>query len=171
MLSGHLQSVPCIRWGGEGLIYSASQDRTIKVWRDEDVSVLVRLMLLLNDLKVSSQEARNVVIVVFQIGNWWSRSYLENACCKKKKKKRCAIIKYTEIFSQKIGCTINTPLPPLSNFLLLQNQHLIFWACPDEKNLQQMAKRFTTHFQYYNPFAEESIFTISVNCAEHILPG
>ena len=43
VLSGHLQSVPCIRWGGEGLIYSASQDRTIKVWRDEDVSVLVTL--------------------------------------------------------------------------------------------------------------------------------
>ena len=36
-LSGHLQSVTCVQWGGEGLIYSASQDRTIKVWRDEDV--------------------------------------------------------------------------------------------------------------------------------------
>jgi len=35
-LSGHLQSVTCLRWGGVGLIYSASQDRTIKVWRDED---------------------------------------------------------------------------------------------------------------------------------------
>ncbi|XP_047141942.1 notchless protein homolog 1 isoform X1 [Hydra vulgaris] len=36
VLSGHLQSVTCIRWGGEGLIYSASQDRTVKVWRDQD---------------------------------------------------------------------------------------------------------------------------------------
>ncbi|XP_057295137.1 notchless protein homolog 1-like [Hydractinia symbiolongicarpus] len=42
-LSSHLQSVPCIRWGGEGLIYSASQDRTIKVWRDED-GVLCRTL-------------------------------------------------------------------------------------------------------------------------------
>ena len=170
MLSGHLQSVPCIRWGGEGLIYSASQDRTIKVWRDEDVSVLVRLMLLLNDLKVSSQEATNVVIVVFQIGNWWSRSYLENACCKKKKK-NVPSLNIRKYFHKKSAVLLTPPLPPLSNFLLLQNQHLIFWACPDEKNLQQMAKRFTTHFQYYNPFAEESIFTICVNCAEHILPG
>jgi len=39
ILSGHLQSVPSIRWGGEGLIYSASQDRTIKVWRDSDGSL------------------------------------------------------------------------------------------------------------------------------------
>lgn len=37
-LSGHTQSVTCIKWGGEGLIYSASQDRTIKVWRAGDVS-------------------------------------------------------------------------------------------------------------------------------------
>ena len=37
-LSGHLQSVTCIRWSGEGLIYSSSQDRTIKVWRPNDVS-------------------------------------------------------------------------------------------------------------------------------------
>jgi len=36
VLTGHLQSVTAIRWGGEGLIYSASQDRTIKVWRASD---------------------------------------------------------------------------------------------------------------------------------------
>jgi len=42
-LSGHLQSVTCIRWGGEGLIYSASQDRTLKVWRDTD-GVLCRTL-------------------------------------------------------------------------------------------------------------------------------
>jgi len=35
-LSGHTQGVMCIRWGGTGLIYSASQDRTVKVWRSED---------------------------------------------------------------------------------------------------------------------------------------
>lgn len=37
-LTGHTQSVTCIRWGGKNLIYSSSQDRTIKVWRSEDVS-------------------------------------------------------------------------------------------------------------------------------------
>lgn len=31
-LSGHTASVTCVRWGGVGLIYSGSQDRTIKVW-------------------------------------------------------------------------------------------------------------------------------------------
>jgi len=36
-LTGHTQSVTCIRWGGKDLIYSSSQDRTIKVWRSEDV--------------------------------------------------------------------------------------------------------------------------------------
>jgi len=36
-LSGHVKSVTCLRWGGSGLIYSGSQDRTIKVWRASDV--------------------------------------------------------------------------------------------------------------------------------------
>eukprot|EP01039_Chlorochromonas_danica_P001266 gene1266-1382_t len=31
-ISGHTDSVECIRWGGTGLIYSCSRDRTIKVW-------------------------------------------------------------------------------------------------------------------------------------------
>jgi len=35
-LSGHTDSVECVKWGGEGLIYTASRDRTIKVW-DADV--------------------------------------------------------------------------------------------------------------------------------------
>jgi hypothetical protein len=30
ILSGHTQCITCVRWGGTGLIYSASQDRTIK---------------------------------------------------------------------------------------------------------------------------------------------
>ena len=30
-LSGHAMSVSCLRWGGDGLIFSGSQDRTIKV--------------------------------------------------------------------------------------------------------------------------------------------
>lgn len=37
ILTGHTQSVTCLRWGGDGLLYSASQDRTIKVWRAHDV--------------------------------------------------------------------------------------------------------------------------------------
>eukprot|EP01038_Epipyxis_sp_PR26KG_P008324 gene8324-11265_t len=31
-ISGHSDSVECIKWGGTGLIYSCSRDRTIKVW-------------------------------------------------------------------------------------------------------------------------------------------
>jgi ribosome assembly protein 4 len=31
-LSGHAASVTSVKWGGEGLIYTASQDRTIIVW-------------------------------------------------------------------------------------------------------------------------------------------
>ena len=38
VLSGHIHSVTGIKWGGEGLMYTASQDRTIKVWRTKDVS-------------------------------------------------------------------------------------------------------------------------------------
>lgn len=34
-LSGHTDSVECVKWGGEGLMYSASRDRTIKVWAME----------------------------------------------------------------------------------------------------------------------------------------
>lgn len=37
ILSGHTQSVSCVKWGGVGLLYSASHDRTIKVWRSDNV--------------------------------------------------------------------------------------------------------------------------------------
>ena len=36
-LSGHLDSVECVKWGGEGLIYTASRDRTVKVWGAEEI--------------------------------------------------------------------------------------------------------------------------------------
>ncbi|XP_054290100.1 notchless protein homolog 1 isoform X2 [Macrosteles quadrilineatus] len=36
VLTSHTRSVTALRWGGTGLIYSASQDRTIKVWRASD---------------------------------------------------------------------------------------------------------------------------------------
>ncbi|GFG36574.1 hypothetical protein Cfor_06083, partial [Coptotermes formosanus] len=35
-LTGHSKTVTCVKWGGAGLLYSSSQDRTIKVWRAED---------------------------------------------------------------------------------------------------------------------------------------
>lgn len=31
-ICGHMDSVECVKWGGCGLIYSCSRDRTIKVW-------------------------------------------------------------------------------------------------------------------------------------------
>jgi ribosome assembly protein 4 len=39
VLAGHTKSVTSVKWGGRGLIYSGSQDRTIKVWRAEDVII------------------------------------------------------------------------------------------------------------------------------------
>ncbi|KAF4527855.1 hypothetical protein B566_EDAN016500, partial [Ephemera danica] len=36
ILTSHTMSVTCVRWGGGGLIYSSSQDRTLKVWRPDD---------------------------------------------------------------------------------------------------------------------------------------
>lgn len=44
ILSCHTGSVTKVLWGGEGMLYTASQDRTIKVW-DENQGIL------LNDLK------------------------------------------------------------------------------------------------------------------------
>ncbi|XP_050428981.1 notchless protein homolog 1 [Adelges cooleyi] len=35
-LTSHTRSITCLKWGGTGLLYSASQDRTIKVWRADD---------------------------------------------------------------------------------------------------------------------------------------
>ncbi|XP_054168138.1 notchless protein homolog 1-like [Oppia nitens] len=42
-INGHLQSVTCVKWGGSGLIYTASQDRTVKVWRS-DTGILCRTL-------------------------------------------------------------------------------------------------------------------------------
>jgi len=39
----HTKSITCIKWGGEGLIYTASQDTTIKVWDERD-GKLVRVL-------------------------------------------------------------------------------------------------------------------------------
>jgi ribosome assembly protein 4 len=39
VLTGHAGSVNVVRWGGEGVIYTGSSDRTVKVWSGADVSV------------------------------------------------------------------------------------------------------------------------------------
>lgn len=50
-LSGHLDSIESVKWGGEGLIYTASRDRTIKVWNANEgdgkgrVGMLVRTLV------------------------------------------------------------------------------------------------------------------------------
>merc|ERR1712013_678484 len=36
VMTSHTASVTCLKWGGASLLYSASQDRTIKVWRASD---------------------------------------------------------------------------------------------------------------------------------------
>ena len=36
-MTGHTQTVTCVKWGGDGLLYTSSQDRTVKVWRAKDV--------------------------------------------------------------------------------------------------------------------------------------
>lgn len=43
-MSGHTDSVECVRWGGEGFLYSASRDRSIKVWTMKDGDVLGKLV-------------------------------------------------------------------------------------------------------------------------------
>jgi ribosome assembly protein 4 len=42
-LSGHTSCVTCVVWGGEGRIFSTSQDRQILVWSDVDGAQLARL--------------------------------------------------------------------------------------------------------------------------------
>lgn len=37
VLASHSDGITCVKWGGEGLIYTASKDRTIKVWNDNGV--------------------------------------------------------------------------------------------------------------------------------------
>lgn len=36
-LGSHTASVNVVRWGGEGVIYTASSDRTVKLWDGKDV--------------------------------------------------------------------------------------------------------------------------------------
>jgi ribosome assembly protein 4 len=46
-LSGHTDSVECAKWAGSGFLYSASRDRTIRVWTAKDgdrLGTLVRVL-------------------------------------------------------------------------------------------------------------------------------
>jgi ribosome assembly protein 4 len=43
-LNGHTDSVECVKWGGEGFLYTASRDRTIRVWTAKDGDVLGKLV-------------------------------------------------------------------------------------------------------------------------------
>ncbi|TMW45501.1 hypothetical protein DOY81_009416 [Sarcophaga bullata] len=36
VISGHTAAVTAVRWGGAGLIYTSSKDRTVKIWRATD---------------------------------------------------------------------------------------------------------------------------------------
>jgi len=55
-MSGHSAAVSCVKWGGVGFIYSASHDRTVKIWDAKDVSNFVYsypelIVQRLNDFK------------------------------------------------------------------------------------------------------------------------
>jgi ribosome assembly protein 4 len=59
-LSGHSNTVKCIKWGGEGLLYSASSDRCIKVW-ETTMGKLVRTLVghahWVNTLSLNTEHA------------------------------------------------------------------------------------------------------------------
>ena len=40
-MSQHTAPVMCVKWGGDGLLYSGSRDKTIKVWDSKDVSLII----------------------------------------------------------------------------------------------------------------------------------
>ena len=44
VLSGHTASVTCVKWGGAGFIYTASQDRTVRVWKTGGDFRVVRVL-------------------------------------------------------------------------------------------------------------------------------
>mmetsp|Transcript_38541 Transcript_38541/g.36904 ORF Transcript_38541/g.36904 Transcript_38541/m.36904 type:complete len:91 (+) Transcript_38541:803-1075(+) len=43
ILSSHIASVTKVLWGGEGFIYSGSQDRTVKVWEAQTGQMVTEL--------------------------------------------------------------------------------------------------------------------------------
>ncbi|GCC18073.1 hypothetical protein chiPu_0017786 [Chiloscyllium punctatum] len=61
ILTGHTQSVTCVKWGGDGLIFSSSQDRTIKVWRAQDVMEELKQKALQRYEQTRGQEQERLV--------------------------------------------------------------------------------------------------------------
>ncbi|GMP41544.1 hypothetical protein CsSME_00011606 [Camellia sinensis var. sinensis] len=51
-LSGHTLAVTCVKWGGDGVIYTGSQDCTIKVWETSQ-GKLIRELKLVNHVYFS----------------------------------------------------------------------------------------------------------------------
>ncbi|CCK72068.1 Rsa4p KNAG_0I02840 [Huiozyma naganishii CBS 8797] len=47
-LSGHSNSVACVKWGGEGLLYSGSHDKTVRVWDMNSATVGKCISILKN---------------------------------------------------------------------------------------------------------------------------
>lgn len=46
VIAGHSDSIECCKWGGEGLLYTASRDRTVRVWSlDGEAAKLVRTLV------------------------------------------------------------------------------------------------------------------------------
>ena len=87
-ISGHSDSIECCKWGGENLIYTASRDRTIRVWAPEGpTGKLVRTLIghahRINALSLNSD-------YVLRTGgyDWEKKTFANDAemveCAKKK---------------------------------------------------------------------------------------
>jgi WD40 repeat protein len=72
-LAGHSKAVTCVKWGGSGLVYTGSQDCTVKVWRADDVRLalchlLIRsLAHLLPQHGVSSRTTEQTFVIFYWI--------------------------------------------------------------------------------------------------------
>lgn len=57
VLTGHAASVNVVRWGGEGVIYTGSSDRTVRVWSGVDVGTQYALGIEVDWTDASSGQA------------------------------------------------------------------------------------------------------------------
>jgi WD40 repeat protein len=68
-LGSHTASVNVVRWGGEGVIYTASSDRTVKLWDGKDVSIFsqdngtFKLIEIIGDGRVNSFEHYLIMLI------------------------------------------------------------------------------------------------------------
>lgn len=60
-LGGHTASVNAVRWGGEGALYTASSDRTVKVWSADGVSIV--LLGCFSSLNISGRNPINCFFI------------------------------------------------------------------------------------------------------------